>query len=271
MRYDLLTVQGNPKLAKGEAAGYLSAVLHLYPVALDGHVTCPMASAGCGAACLNLAGRGGIFARGESTNRIQEARKRRTREFFADRAAFVDRIAADVRRLERHAATLGMRPAVRLNGTSDIVWERVAPQLFATFPHVPYYDYTKIAARLSPRWTLPRNYTLTFSRSETNERDALQVLADGGNVAVVFAPALPQSWRGYRVVDGDATDLRFLDPRGVVVGLKAKGRFGKVDATGFVIRPQLERRTCAGCGEYWPCSDSGRTDISGLERAKHHL
>jgi hypothetical protein len=35
-------------------------------------------------------------------------------------------------------------------------------------------------------------------------------------------------------VDGDKDDLRFLDPQGVIVGLKAKGD-AKHDDTGFVI------------------------------------
>ena len=42
-----------------------------------------------------------------------------------------------------------------------------------------------------------------------------------------------ETWKGFEVVNGDETDLRFLDKKGVVVGLIEKGR-AKKDETGFV-------------------------------------
>ena len=82
---------------------------------------------------------------------------------------------------------------------------------------------------------LPSNYSLTFSRSETNETQCLEVLKRGGNVAVVFrSKALPTHWNGFKVINGDENDLRFLDPKGVVVGLTAKGK-AKTDTSGFVV------------------------------------
>ena len=39
---------------------------------------------------------------------------------------------------------------------------------------------------------------------------------------------------GYHVIDGDKTDLRFLDDKGVVVGLYAKAK-GLNDSSGFVV------------------------------------
>lgn len=119
--------------------------------------------------------------------------------------------------------------------------------IMARFPDLQFYDYTKNPGRAvtNAMGFHPANYHLTFSRSETNERQCLDVLAAGGNVAVVFstatksgkrpAEALPADWHGYRVVDGDKDDLRFLDPRGVVVGLRAKGR-AKHDTSGFVVQ-----------------------------------
>jgi len=233
----LLTV-GNPKTAKGEARGYLTAVLHLAPAdAAGGPTVCPMATAGCKAACLNTAGRGGIFKAGERTNVIQEARKRRTREYHADPAAFAERLAGDVARHVARARRAGLTPAVRVNGTSDL--PRLAHAMAKRFPDVQFYDYTKI-----PRpWarTLP-NYHLTFSRSEDNWRGALsaaeQAVRHGVSVAVVFSTRrgrpLPSYFAGHLVVDGDMSDLRFLDARGVVVGLRAKGR-ARRDTSGFVV------------------------------------
>jgi hypothetical protein len=131
----------------------------------------------------------------------------------------------------------GFTPAVHLNVLSDLFWERIDPCLFGLFPTVQFYDYTKHARRRLDfcAGLLPPNYHLTFSRSECNQADCLRVLAAGGNVAVVFdGKALPATWEGYPVLNGDETDLRFTDPPASVVGLYAKGT-AKTDDSGFVV------------------------------------
>ena len=126
-------------------------------------------------------------------------------------------------------------PCVRLNGTSDLPWERIAVNdngqtILALFPDVQFYDYTKVPNRRN----LPANYHLTFSLAESNLSDATSELANGRSVAVVFRhKALPESYLGHKVVNGDETDLRFLDASAVIVGLYAKGR-AKRDTSGFV-------------------------------------
>ena len=235
----------NPKTAKGAAEGYLTAILHLAPYTLAGvGNVCSHATAGCIAGCLNLAGRGGIFARGETTNRIQEARIRRTREFTADRPAFLHRLAKEIEAHVRRAARAGLKPAVRLNGTSDLEWEGIAPDLFERFAAVQFYDYTKNPARARRfgAGQLPPNYHLTFSRSESTPVAKIERLLDAGvNVAAVYLEVPRFGWNpaagidsGLPVIDGDATDLRFLDPRGVIVGLRAKGP-ARRDTSGFVL------------------------------------
>jgi hypothetical protein len=231
----LLTL-GNPKTEKGTGLGFLTAILHLAPADRSGRNVCPWASPGCIATCLNLAGRGGIFAKGEDSNAIQRARIARTEFFFADRPAFLAQLRREIRQHVARAARHGLRPAARLNGTSDIPWESIEPALFEEFSAVVFYDYTKAPHRIPHPFP---NYSLTFSRSETNEADALATLARGGNVAVVFDVArgapLPATWNGYPVHDADVHDLRFLDPAGSVAGLRAKGP-AKRDNTGFVVR-----------------------------------
>jgi len=104
------------------------------------------------------------------------------------------------------------------------------------FPDVQFYDYTKIPAR-ALKWArgdMPANYHVTFSASESNDDASRMVAMSGGNVAVVF-DQIPTSYYGRSVVDGDNSDLRFLDPVGVIVGLKAKGD-AKRDDSGFVKR-----------------------------------
>jgi hypothetical protein len=240
----LLTPDGySPKLNKGRARNYASAVLHLAPASLSGRNVCRWSSAGCRAGCLNTAGRGGILKAGETTNNIQRARIARTDLFFADRPAFMAQLAGEIARHIRRAVRQGMTPAVRLNGTSDLPYERIrmsptdARTIFEVFPGVQFYDYTKSAARALTHAAGqgPANYHLTFSRSESNALEVGAILAAGGNVAAVFAKALPAEWNGSPVVNGDQDDLRFLDPSGVVVGLKAKGR-ARRDASGFVVQ-----------------------------------
>jgi hypothetical protein len=98
------------------------------------------------------------------------------------------------------------------------------------FPEVQFYDYTKVRNRKVSHLT---NYHLTFSKADGNDMDVRLIASTGMNVAVVFKE-VPDTYIGRTVIDGDETDLRFLDPKGVVVGLKAKGK-AKKDTTGFVV------------------------------------
>ena len=234
----LLTL-GNTKTVKGEAMGFQTYIMHLAPSTLSGYQTCPKASKGCAAACLNTAGRGRFTA-------IQEARIRKTKWFFEDRESFMAQLVKDIYAAIRKAKREGFTPVFRLNGTSDIRWETVPVvhptntdgfdkpvvynNIMEMMPAVQFYDYTKLPNRRD----IPSNYHLTFSRSESNELDALRILANGEmNVAVVF-DTLPTKWAGVKVIDGTETDLRFLDEQGVVVGLVAKGK-AKKDTSGFTI------------------------------------
>lgn len=230
----LLTV-GNPKLLKGEKKGYLSSVLHLAPANLSGKEVCPKRTAGCTAACLNTAGRGGIFKKGESTNVIQQARIRKTKAFFENRQAFLNELVVEIIKTKTKAEKQGLIPVFRLNGTSDLSWEKYevtnGKNIFEMFPDVQFYDYTKIVGR---KVSHIKNYHLTFSNADGNINDVLKAKSSGMNIAVVFKKELPEKYLGLPVINGDETDLRFLDPKGVIVGLKAKGK-AKKDTSGFVV------------------------------------
>jgi hypothetical protein len=238
-----LLTTGNPKIAKGEKLGYLTSILHLAPARLSGYQVCPMATKGCAFACLNTAGRGGIIKKGETTNVIQKARIRKTQWFFEDRQAFMAQLYKEIQNTIKLAEKHGLIPVFRLNGTSDIRWETVEvfvrnrakdveaslyPNIMSAFPTVQFYDYTKIPNRKN----LPSNYHLTFSLAEDNDLFASAALKNGMNVAAVFR-TIPDVFMGKPVFNGDTSDLRFLDPSNVIVGLKAKGK-AKKDVTGFV-------------------------------------
>jgi hypothetical protein len=218
---------GNTKLRKN-GPEILTAGLSLAPEKQSGvGNTCPHASPGCSAACLDHQGLASVF------QTIRRARIAKTRFFYADRPAFLEMLRTDLRRFQRKAEREQKKLAVRLNVFSDIAWER---HIIGEFPDIQFYDYTKNAGRVPQGIS---NYQLTFSRSELNEADCLSVLQKAGNVAVVFADMehnyvanrsglqrLPKTWRGYHVVDGDISDLRFQDPvgrtRGRVIGLRLK-------------------------------------------------
>ncbi len=224
----------NPKIQKGTKEGYLSFILHLSPADLSGREVCPKRTAGCTSACLNTAGRGGMFRRGENTNIIQQARIRKTRYFFEARDYFMMDLYEDIKKAIRYAERQGLTPVFRLNGTSDLSWEKYTineNNIFELFPTVQFYDYTKVLGRKVSKY---KNYHLTFSAADGNDADVALAMAQGMNVAVVF-DKLPDSYMGRPVFNADDTDLRFLDPRGVILGLKAKGR-AKKDTSGFVRR-----------------------------------
>lgn len=234
---NLIACGGNAKTVKGDGSEYLTAIMYLTPWKSFGANLCSMAEiAECIAPCLNVAGRG----RMES---VQIGRARKTQWFVKDRESFMAQLVKDIESFEKHCQKNGPTPCVRLNGTSDIRWELIPVwcngikyrNIFAAFPNVVFYDYTKIPNR---NIAGINNYSLTWSYSGANSKYA--AMADiakskGLNIAVVFRnKALPESYLGLPVFNGDKDDLRFLDPKGVVVGLYAKGK-AKRDESGFVV------------------------------------
>ena len=232
----------NAKAEKAAAFGYYNIIHYLAPADIGGYGdVCSHRSPACTAACLGW--HSGHAAIGE-TNNVRDSRLAKTRAFMTDRQAYLVRMVMEITRAKRVAAKRGLKLCVRLNGSSDIAWEGIRLQpsgrtLLEIFPEVQFVDYTKNPRRFDR--ALPRNYHLTFSRSETNEVTALALLARGINVAVVFEHK-PLSWRGHICIDGDESDLRHLDSRaepscaGYVVALTPKGGKAKKDSSGFVVR-----------------------------------
>lgn len=253
----LIRSGNNAKTIKGDDE-YETAIMYLAPFKLAGANVCPMAEqAGCVAGCLNTAGRGRM-------SNVQKARIAKTKRYLADRAAFMAELVKDLEKFVRYCERKGVKPAVRLNGTSDIQWEVAHPcvrdkleaegqghtwpvkfaSVFEAFPEVQFYDYTKVYKRVYRE--LPENYRLVLSYSEANAGYAAAVekaaIDTGSNLAVVYrtkemrdkAMLSGVTHMERRVIDGDSDDLRFLDPQGVIVGLYAKGA-AKQDTTGFVV------------------------------------
>jgi hypothetical protein len=232
---------GNPKILKGLKQGFNTYILHLAPANLSGYETCPKRTAGCTSACLNTAGRGGMFKKGETTNMIQNARIRKTKMFFEQRQDFMLALKKDIELGIKQSKKLGLIPVFRLNGTSDLAWEKYdmipGQNVFECFPDIQFYDYTKILGRKVKGIA---NYHLTFSAADGNDADVYRAIAEGYNVATVFGlkktEPMPETYLGRTVFNGDDSDLRFLDPKSVIVGLYAKGK-AKKDTSGFVKYP----------------------------------
>jgi hypothetical protein len=219
---------------------------------------CSHASDICILLCLGReSGQAAMVSRDTGTNAVRQSRERKARFFMQYRQEYLREMLLHVARNAAKAKRKGMKLAVRPNGSTDVAYEGLrvfvtdgfAKQLsaisgesvtaglhtvFSAFPSIQFLDYTKNPARMSR--ALPSNYHLTFSRSESNEAVAIDMLINGHNVAVVFAGIMPATWNGYRVIDGDEHDLRFLDDRNVVVGLSPKGLKAKRDESGFVVR-----------------------------------
>jgi len=232
----------NTKTRKSDKAGlgYMTVSLSLSPANESGYEVCGSRSPGCTKACLFTAGLG-AFAN------VKKGRIAKTRLFFQNREEFKRMLFAELDKWNKKAKKKGLTLACRLNVLSDIMWEKMFPDLFTTFGDVQFYDYTKHYKRavaycadkegIFGSGNFPPNYHLTFSRSETNDNDVLSLIMLNGaiNIAVVFdSKELPEQWRSRKVVNGDETDLRFLDEQSTIIGLYAKGRARK-DESGFVV------------------------------------
>ncbi len=197
---------------------------------------CPAASNGCIAACLYSAGRGKF-------SNVQQSRINKTNFYISNKSLFIKKLATEILREYTKAKKKGIKIAFRLNGTSDLdfvyLLQKYAGLDISTLKDVAtFYDYTKLIGKIKKYLNHP-NYFVTFSRSEINESVAIAVLNMGGNVAAVFSNNLPNFWRGYKVIDGDKSDLEMIYNTNVVLGLKAKGD-AKKDKSGFVIESKKD-------------------------------
>lgn len=217
----------NNKLSKQSERGspYILRGLSLAPANLSGYETCPMRTPDCTKACI------GVKSGHNRFGPAKQAKINKTKWLFEDPWSFIIRLKGDINNHLKYCERMGKTPVVRLNTYSDILWEHKFPEIFKEFAGVVFYDYTKIAKRgpeyLADPLDFPENYHLTLSYTGYNWEDCQQWLERGNQVAVVFSDSwdnpLPKEWRGYKVVDGDLDDCRWLEEPGCVVGLRTKG------------------------------------------------
>lgn len=232
--YAVLSQPGsNAKLSKtnDRTDGYAIYSLFLAPANVSGYEMCLWRTEDCTKLCLNCAGKGSLSS-------VQQARIRKTQRMVQYPVGFFNNLIAEmVRATKKHNGT-PITPVMRLNGTSDLPWDQICPELFLFFGERGwrFYDYTKSFQRA--RW---QPWDNTFSYSGHNWKDCETLLQAGkARIAMVFdtkrGKPLPTSYRGYEVIDGDKDDLRFLDPTGVIVGLRYKRVPGGSTDSPFVVK-----------------------------------
>jgi hypothetical protein len=253
MRKNLFSIGADAKTIKGQKLGFLTGILYMAPATISGFQVCPFAKlAVCEAACLYRAGLGGVYTS------VQNARIAKARAYFENRVEFMRDIAYSIAYLINKAVIIGAIPLVRLNGTSDIRYENTPinidaktakgikklcgfvvaigdyDNIMAVFPDIQFYDYTKDCNRRD----IPANYDLTFSYSGvvSFQRYVNIAMQNGMRIAAVFRTreSIPARFLGLECIDGDDSDVRHIEPRGVIVALYAKGP-AKKDNTGFVV------------------------------------
>lgn len=220
----------NAKTAKNN---YPTYILYMAPYTQNykGVNLCTHASKGCAAACLWSAGRGKF-------SNVMNARINKANYFVGNKKAFIWQLAAELVKINRLAKETTL---IRLNGTTDVdfvyLLKKYSNLDVNDLTRLQFYDYTKVLQRAIRYKNHPR-YKVTFSRSEDNEKECIEALKQGVNVAAVFSGYLPTTYKGFNVVDGDISDNEMLYYNGVVLGLKAKGD-AKKDDSNFVIKTEV--------------------------------
>ncbi len=215
------------KMTKSSKFKYLSEILHLAPSKIGGVNICANASPVCIDLCLNTSGRGQMTS-------VQKSRLNKKFYFLADRLKFLNHLDREIKLSYERAKRKKLKYSIRLNGTSDISWENTG--IIDEYKNLIWYDYTKVYKRALKfvNGQLPKNYHLTYSLNEDNKKQAFDILKKGGNISAVFRKDLPRKFNGYKVINADDSDLRFLDGHNIIAGLVAKGKARK-DYSGFVL------------------------------------
>ena len=238
----LLSIGADAKTIKGNKKGFMTAIQYLSPYTDSGVNLCANAkNAKCYEPCLKSAGRMGMAF---------DARLNRTKLYLNNQAEYFNQLTKEITAFIKKASKKGLTPLVRLNGTSDIRFENIGfysegvyyRNIMEFFPNIQFYDYTKLPNReksINGVQSFPENYDLTFSYSgaEGYKKFNDRALKDGKRVAVVFDKLenIPVVFEGRRVISGDESDVRHLDPKNTIVALYAKGKARK-DQSGFVVK-----------------------------------
>ena len=235
------------KLEKSEKVDNVATYcVYLAPHKQSGYNVCSHATPECIKECLATSGRAGMEILSGKDKTIQ-SRIKKTRLFHENQEFYMNWLIAEIKTAHRKATNENKGFAVRLNGTSDIDWANVihmGKNIFDHFPEIMFYDYTKNHKKFLNK---PLNYDLTLSYTGRNWEACKQMLNKNVNIAMIFnLKVMPKSFEGFEVIDGDITDLRIKDKKGIIVGLHWKRIANKainleIKEGIFVIQPDDNR------------------------------
>lgn len=232
-------VNTSAKIAKADKYQEMTYIIYLSPADSSGFNVCAGATKECIEACLTESGHGRI----DTSGRIKQARINRTKLFYYNREFFMRWVIAEISAYRAMAKRKGYRFSVRINGTSDLslkTFKLSGVNILEYFPDVQFYDYTKIYKRIN-LLSEYANYDLTYSFNGHNWSECKDALNNGMRVAMVFLDVLPDFYNGFKVIDGDAYDMRYMDLKNVIVGLKFKKVKNKIDydKSPFIVTSHL--------------------------------
>lgn len=213
-----MTVKHKKSIKYGE----LTYSLYLAPGKTSGYEVCPGRTNECSLLCLNESGLNTMVQKIKG-DVINDSRIKKTKLFFEEKDLFMGWMIAEIQSAKEKADKLGYKISVRLNNTSDIspldfVFD--GKNILEIFPDVQFYDYTKVKNRVDIM-KKHTNYDITFSYTGYNLDDCITMLKNNIRVAVVFKK-VPETFLGYKVIDGDLYDMRYKDDEAVIIGLKFK-------------------------------------------------
>lgn len=218
-------INNSTKHEKAYKYNELVYTIYLAPANSSGFEVCPGRSKECTDLCLNESGRNRHMDK--NVNKINSCRIKKTQLFFTEHKFFMSWVIHEINVGITRAKKIGYRFSVRLNNTSDISPEMffikengIKKNLLQLFPDVQFYDYTKVSGRVELMKKYP-NYDITFSFDGYNLKQCLRMLDNNIRVAMVFKN-MRESYLGFNVIDGDKYDMRYLDPKKCIVGLKYK-------------------------------------------------
>lgn len=226
----------NSKLAKDVGKKVIYS-LSLAQANLSGYEVCPYRTSGCTSVCVGSGGLAGVFPK------IMKARIQKTKLFFENRPTFLEKLRNELNAANKYCGKRNIIGYVRLNTFSDIRWDTILD--LSIYNNLRFYDYTKnmkLAKDSVVKNKGGGNYFVVYSYNEkSNWRECEELISMGGNIAVVFRDVkyvpskkiygeFPKTWKNIPVIDGDISDIRYNDPRGVIVGLRLKGTIARKKA-----------------------------------------
>jgi hypothetical protein len=210
------------KHRKAKKYGVMTYSLYLAPAKTSGYEVCPGRTKECTELCLNESGMN-TMVRDDKGEMINDCRIAKTKLFFEHREFFMKWMIFEINSGITKAKKIGFDFSIRINNTSDISPEEFqlnGVNLLEMYPQIQFYDYTKVANRIELMNKYP-NYDITFSYTGYNLTECQKMLLNKIRVAVVFK-LVPETFMGYKVVDGDKYDMRYKDNETVIIGLKYK-------------------------------------------------